>query len=61
MWVESKEPYVFPKHCKQMFFYPYVLDGDWCFIIRDDPRYKHIFENNNGTIPSEEDNQGDGN
>jgi hypothetical protein len=28
MWVETKEPYVFPKHCNQVFLYPDVLDGD---------------------------------
>jgi hypothetical protein len=28
MWVETKEPYVFPKHCNQVLFYPNVLDGD---------------------------------
>jgi hypothetical protein len=61
MWVETKEPYVFPKHCNQVFFYPDVLDGDWWFVLRHDPRSKHIFENNNVTMPSEEDNQGDGN
>jgi len=61
MWVESKEPYVFPKHCKQMFFYPYVLDGDWLFVLIHVMRSKHCFEKNNVTMPSEEDNQGDGN
>jgi hypothetical protein len=59
MWVESKEPYVFPKHCNQMSFYPDVLDGDWCFALRHNPDL-NIFENNNVTMPSEEDNQGDG-
>jgi hypothetical protein len=61
MWVESKDPYVFPKLCNQVFFYLDVLDGDRWFILRDDPRSKHIFGNNNGTMPGEEDNQGDGN
>jgi hypothetical protein len=28
MWVETKEPYVFTKHCNRVFFYPDVLDGD---------------------------------
>ena len=28
VWVETKEPYVFPKHCNQVFFNPHVLDGD---------------------------------
>jgi hypothetical protein len=44
MRVESKEPYVFQKHCNQVFFYPDVLDGDWWFVLRHDPRSKHIFE-----------------
>jgi hypothetical protein len=61
MWVESKEPYVFPKHFNQVFFYLDVLDGDWWFILRHDMRSKHVFENNNVTMPSEEYNQGDGN
>ena len=43
MWDEA-EPYVFPKHCNQVFFYPYVLDRDWWFVLRRDPRSKHIFE-----------------
>jgi hypothetical protein len=54
MRVESKEPYVFPKHCNQV--YLDVLDEDWWFVPRYDPRYKHIFENNNVTMPSGEDN-----
>jgi len=58
MWDESKEPYVFPKHCNQVFFYPYVLDRDWWFILRHDTRYKHVYENNNSLIPIEEDNEG---
>ena len=37
MWDECKYPYVFPKDCNQMFFYPYVLDRDWWFILRHDP------------------------
>jgi hypothetical protein len=61
MWVETKEPYVFPKHCNQVFFYLYVLDGDWWFVLRHDPISKHIFENNNVIMSSKEDNQGDGN
>jgi hypothetical protein len=44
-----------------MFFYPYVLDGDWWFILGHDLRSKHLFENNNVIIPSEEDNESDGN
>jgi hypothetical protein len=58
MWVESKEPYVFLKHCNQV--YPDVLDEDWWFILRHDPISKHLFENTNVTMPSKEDNQGDG-
>ena len=59
---EAKEPYVFPKHCNQVFFYPKVLDRDWWFVLTHDPRSKHIFENNNVIMPSsEEDNQGDDN
>jgi hypothetical protein len=61
MRVESKEPYVFPKHCNQVFFYPNLLNEDWRFILRHDLRYKHIFENNIVTMTSEEDNPGDGN
>jgi len=60
-WVESKEPYVFSKHCNQVFYYPDVLVGDWWFILRHDPISKHVFENNNVTMLSKEDNQGDGN
>jgi hypothetical protein len=56
MWIESKEPYVFPKHCNQVFFYPYMFDGDWWFVLRHDSRSKHHFENKNVIIPSEEDN-----
>ena len=29
MWDEAKDPYVFPKHCNHVYFYPYVLDRDW--------------------------------
>jgi hypothetical protein len=56
MFVESKEPYVFPKHCNPVFFYPNALDGDWWFILRHDPISKHLCENNNVTMPSEEEN-----
>jgi hypothetical protein len=56
MWDENKEPYVFPKHYNQVFFYPDVLDRDWWFILRHDLRSKHIFENNNVIMPSKEDN-----
>ena len=43
-----------------MFFYPDVFDRDWWFVLRHDPRSKHIFENNIVVMPSElEDNQGD--
>ena len=61
MWFESKGPYVFPKQCNQVLFYLDVMDGDWWFILRHVSRYKHFFENNNVTMPSEEDNKGDGN
>ena len=60
MWDEAKEPYVFPKHCNQMFFYLDVLDRDWWFVLRRDPRSKHSFEKNSVIILSElEDNEGD--
>ena len=59
MWDEAEERYVFQKHCNQVFFYPYVLDRDWWFVLRHDPRPKHIFEYNNVIIPSKEDNEGD--
>ena len=55
------EPYVFPKHCNQVSFYPNVLDQEWWFVLRHDPRSKHLFENNNVIMPRNEDNQGDGN
>ena len=29
MWDECKETCVFPKHCNQVFFYPYVFDIYW--------------------------------
>jgi hypothetical protein len=61
IWVETKEPYVFPKHCKQVFFYLDVLDGDWWFVLRHNLRSKRIFEKNNVIMPREGDNQGDGN
>ena len=44
-----------------MLFYPYVLDKDWWFILRHDPIFKHVFENNNVSMPIGEDNEGDGN
>jgi len=59
MWVESKDPFVFPKHCNQVFFYSDVLNEDWWSVLRH--RSKHIFYKNNVTMPSDEDNQGDGN
>jgi hypothetical protein len=61
MFVETKELYVFPKHCNQVIFYPDLLDGDWWFVMRHDPRSKHHFENTNVIITREEDNQGDDN
>ena len=60
MWDEAKEPYVFPKHCKQVLFYPDVFYRDWWFVLRHDPRSKHIFENNSVIKPIElEDNEDD--
>lgn len=60
MWDEAKEPYVFPKHYNQVFFYSYVLDRVWWFVLRHEPRSKHIFENNSVIMPSKlEDNEGD--
>lgn len=35
-----------------------VLDNDWWFVLRHDPRSKHIFKNNSVIMPSEEDIQG---
>jgi hypothetical protein len=43
------------------FFYLDVLDGDWWFVQRHDSGSKHLFDNNNVTMPSKEYNQGDGN
>lgn len=51
-----KEPYVFPKHCNQVFFYLDVLYQDWWFVLRHDPRYKQLFYNNNVVMPNYEDN-----
>ena len=60
MWEEAKEPYVFPKNCNHVVFYPNMFDMDWWFVLRHDPRSKHIFENNSVIMPSElEDNEGD--
>ena len=43
-----------------MFFYPNVLDMDWWFVLRHDPRSKNIFENNSVIMSSElEDNDDD--
>jgi len=50
-----------PNTANQVFFYIHVLDRDRSFILRHDPRSKHIFENNNVTMPSEEDNHDDDN
>ena len=61
MWDESKEPYVFLEHYNQVLFYLDVLDRDWWFILRHDPRSKHAFENNSVSMPTEEDNEGDDN
>jgi hypothetical protein len=43
LWVETKEPYVFPKHYNQVFFCPNVLDRDWWSVIRHDLISKHVF------------------
>ena len=67
IWINSKktwdkkEPYVYPNHYNEVFFYTYVLDRDWWFVLRHDPTSKHLFENNSVIMPSEEDNLGDGN
>jgi hypothetical protein len=61
MWDEAMEHYVFQKHCNQVFFYPYVLDRDWWFLLRHGPRLKYIFKKNNAIMPSEENNQSDDN
>ena len=60
MWDATKEPYVFPKHSNQEFFYLDLLDRDWWFVLRHSPKSKHIFANNNVIMPSEEYNLGDG-
>ena len=61
MWDEAREPYVFPKHHNQVFVYPDVLDRDWWFVLRHDPRSKPTFENIVVIILSDENNQGDDN
>ena len=61
MLVETRKPYVFPKHYNQVFFYLDVSDWNWWFVVRRDLRSKHIVDNNNVVMPSDEDNQGDGN
>ena len=61
MLEEIKEPYVFPKNCNQVLFYPYVLDEYWWFILRQKHKSKHVFKNNSVSMPIEEDNVGDGN
>ena len=61
MWDETKEHYIFPKHCNQVDFYLDVLDTDWWFVLRHDPRSKHLFENNKVIMPGEGNNQGDDN
>jgi hypothetical protein len=45
----------------QVFFYPDVLDRNSWFVLRHNPISKHIFENNNVIMLSEEDNEGDDN
>ena len=52
MWHEARESYVVQNIATRCFFYLYVLDKDWWFILRHDPRSKHIFENNNFIVPS---------
>ena len=60
MWHEAKEPYILPKHCNQVFFYPDVLERNWWFVLIHNPRSKHIFENNSVIMPSKlEDIEGD--
>ena len=60
MWDEAKEPYVFPKHCNQVFLYLVVLHRDWWFVLRHDPISKNMFDNNSVIMPCElEDNEGD--
>jgi hypothetical protein len=44
-----------------MDFYLDVLDRDWWFGLRQNPRSKHIFENKIVIMPIDEDNQGDDN
>ena len=61
MLAETKEPYVFQKHCNHVFFHPCVLDWDWWFALRHDPISKHLFDNNSVVMPNDEDNKGDGN
>jgi hypothetical protein len=61
MWDEAKKPYVFPKNCNHVFFYPDVLDKDWWFVLRHNPRTKHISYNNNVIMSREEHNEGDDN
>ena len=43
------------------FFYPNVSNWDWWFVLEHDLGSKHLLENNNVLILSDEDNQGDGN
>ena len=59
MWDETKESYVFPKHCNMVFFYLDVLDSDWWFVLRHERRSKHIFANNSSILQTKEDNEGD--
>ena len=59
--VETKYPYVFPKHCNQVFCYPDVLDWDWWFVLIHSSRPTNIFEKNNVVIQNNEYNHGDGN
>ena len=37
-----------------------MLDRDWWFILRNEPKSKHVFEKNGVSMQIEEDNEGDG-
>ena len=53
---------MFSQNTTTRFFYLDVLDRDWWFVLRHNPRSKHVSENNSVIMPSgEEDNQGDEN
>ena len=44
-----------------MFFYLDELHKYWWFILRHEPRSKHVFEKNNTILQTDEDNEGDEN